>query len=137
MPNLTQRVGGAIVCGMPTPLPEDLLLALQHSAAEVLCHDIVMDAIDLSMALDRHVLLYSLEGLFLLETEHASWRLAPSRAAWIPAGTLLKATTIKQVRCTSVFLQRDFAPPLADDLLVFSASPVIREMIKHSRRWTV
>ena len=120
---------------MPTPLPEDLLLALQHSAAEVLCHDIVMDAIDLSMALDRHVLLYSLEGLFLLETEHASWRLAPSRAAWIPAGTLLKATTIKQVRCTSLFFKRDFAEPLATGLSVFDVPPILREMVRYSRRW--
>ncbi len=120
-----------------TPLSDELVHALQHSRAQAFCHDIVMDAIDISMAFDRHLLVYGIEGLFLLETEDASWRQPPSRVAWIPAGTHVKATTIKQVRCTSVFLQRDFAPPLADDLLVFSASPVIREMIKHSRRWTV
>lgn len=122
---------------MATPLPEELVHALQHSRAHAFCHDIVMDAIDISMALDRDVLLYGVEGLFVLETEDASWRLPPSRVAWIPAGTQVTATNIRQVRCTSVFLQRDFAPPLAKDLLVFAVSPVVREMMKYSRRWTV
>lgn len=120
---------------MPTPLPDELLEALQHSSAQVLCHDIVMDAIDISLALDRHVLLYALQGLFLLETDEASWRLAPSRIAWVPAGTLVQTTTIKEVRCTSLFFQRDFAPPLATKPHVFEVSPVVREMINHSRGW--
>lgn len=121
---------------MTIPLPEELVHALQHSHARAFCHDIVMDAIDISMALDRDVLLYGINGLFLLETDDASWRLPPSRAAWIPAGTQVTATTINDVRCTSIFLQQDFAPPLAKELLVFSVSPVIREMVNHSRRWT-
>ncbi len=122
---------------MSTPLPDEVAHALQHSRAAVFCHDIVMDAIDLSMAVDRHVLLYGLEGLFLLETDQASWRLPPSRAAWVPAGTLVTATTIKQVRCTSMFFDRDLAPALADRLIAFNVSPVVREMVKHARRWDV
>ncbi len=96
-----------------------------------------MEAIDLSMALDRHVLLYGLEGLFLLETDDALWRLPPSRAAWVPAGTLMTATTIKRVRCTSIFFRQDFAPPLSLEPLIFQVNPVVREMISHSRRWGV
>ncbi len=122
---------------MSTPLPDELVHALQHSRAAVFCHEIVMDAIDLSMAVDRHLLLYGLEGLFLLETEQASWRLPPSRAAWIPAGTLVKATTIKQVRCTSMFFKPGFCPALAERILAFNVTPVVREMVKHARRWDV
>jgi len=122
---------------VPTPLPDALLQALQHSRAAVFCHEIVMDAIDLSIAVDRHVLLYGIEGLFLLETDTASWRLPPSRAAWVPAGTEVTATTIRQVRCTSLFFEREFAPALADRLVAFNVSPVVREMVKHARRWDV
>lgn len=120
---------------MPTPLPDDLVHALEHSRAAVFCHDIVMDAIDLSIALDRHVLLYGLEGLFLLETDTASWRLPPTKAAWVPAGTHVAATTIKEVRCTSLFFEQPFAAGLPDDLVVFNVTPVLREMIKYARRW--
>ncbi len=121
---------------MPTPLPDEVVHALQHSRAQAFCHDVVMDAIDLSMALDRHLLVYGLEGLFLLETDDALWRLPPSRAAWVPAGTHVKATTIKTVRCTSIFLQQDLAPPLADEIRIFGVNPVVREMIAHSRKWS-
>lgn len=39
---------------MTTPLPEELVHALQHSRAKVLGHDIVMDAIDISLANRTH-----------------------------------------------------------------------------------
>lgn len=122
---------------MSTPLPPELLQALVHSRAQAFTHEIVMDAIDISMASERHLLMYGLEGLFLLETDEASWRLPPSRIAWVPAGTFVKATTIKQVRCTSIFFQPDFAHDVSAGFRVFSATPVIREMIKHARKWTV
>ncbi|HJK96007.1 MAG TPA: AraC family transcriptional regulator [Polyangiaceae bacterium LLY-WYZ-14_1] len=122
---------------MPTEPPPELVHALQHSRAQAFTHDVVMDAIDLSMAFERHVLLYGLEGLFLLETDEASWRLPPSRIAWVPAGTMVKATTIKEVRCTSLFFRPDFANDVSPVFRVFPGSPVIREMIKHARRWTV
>lgn len=120
-----------------TEAPPEVLYALQHSRAQAFSHEIVMDAIDLSMAFERHVLIYGMEGLFLLETDEASWRLPPSRIAWVPAGTMVTATTIKRVRCTSIFFRPDFAADVSPVLRVFSASPVVREMIKHARRWTV
>lgn len=122
---------------MSTPIPDEVISALESSPAQVFCHEIVMDAIDLSLALDRHVLLYGLEGLFVLENEHASWRLPPTRAAWIPAGTHLTATTIRAVRCTSLFFQVGFAESISSECRVFGVIPVVREMIKHARRWSV
>jgi AraC-like DNA-binding protein len=126
-----------MVRALDTPIPEPLRHALEHSRAQAFSHEIVMDAIDLSIAFGRHVLIHGIEGLFLLETERASWRLPPSRIAWIPAGTMVKATTIRQVRCTSVFFRPDFARGVPSVLKVFSASPVVREMVKYARRWTV
>lgn len=122
---------------MSTEPPPELLHALQHSRAQAFTHEIVMDAIDISLAFERHVLIYGIEGLFLLETDEASWRLPPSRIAWVPAGTLVKATTIKRVRCTSLFFRQDFALDVSPVFRVFPASPVVREMIKHARKWTV
>ncbi len=119
-----------------TALPQELITALSGSPAQVFCHEIVMDAIDLSLALDRHLLLYGLEGLFMLESADAMWRLPPTRVAWIPAGTHMTATTIREVRCTSLFFQPGFAEPLSDECRIFDASPVVREMIIHARRWS-
>lgn len=133
---LTCRTRRAYDADMRTPLPDELIVALQSSPAQVFCHEIVMDAIDLSMALDRHVLLYGLEGLFLLENDEAAWRLPPTRAAWIPAGTEMTATTIKQVRCTSLFFHPSFAQPLSAVCRIFDANPVLREMIIYARRWS-
>lgn len=120
---------------MPTPLPPELVHDLAHSRAKVFRHDIVMEAIDLSLALDRHVLIYGLEGLFLLETHTASWRLPPSRAVWVTAGTEVVTTTVRPVRCVSLFFDDGFAPALAEDLRVFSVRPVVREMIRHASTW--
>lgn len=116
--------------------PEEVLRAIHQSRARVFFHTIVMEAVDLSMALDRHVLLYGLEGLFLMETDRGSWRLPPSRAAWLPAGTHVRTTNIKRVKCASIFFAKDFAPAVSDTLQVFAVSPVMREMIKHSQGWT-
>ncbi|MEL6769614.1 MAG: AraC family transcriptional regulator [Bacteroidota bacterium] len=116
--------------------PEEVLRAIHESRARVFFHTIVMEAVDLSMALDRHVLLYGLEGLFLMETDRGSWRLPPSRAAWLPAGTHVQTTNIKRVKCASIFFAKDFAPAVSDTLQVFSVSPVMREMIKHAQGWS-
>ncbi|MEO1668566.1 MAG: AraC family transcriptional regulator [Chloroflexota bacterium] len=120
----------------PFPFPEEVIESLLKSPARAFSHDVVMDAIDVSMALDRHLLLYGISGLFQLDTEEATWRLPPSRAAWIPAGSLVTASTIKSVRCISILLTTDFAASPTAGCQIFSATLLIREMIKHSLRWS-
>ena len=117
-------------------LPEEVLEKILQNPAQALSHDIVMDAIDMSMAINRHLLIYGIEGLFKLETEDASWRLPPSRAAWIPAGTQVKATSIKPVRCISLFYKVNFASIDVQECRVFGVTTLIREMIKHSLKWS-
>ncbi len=116
-----------------TPLPPDLTERLADRRVQAFPFDIVMDALDLSMALDWHVLLFGIEGLFELETEEASWRLPPTRAAWVTAGTLVTATTLGAVRCASVYFQPAFAEPLAQGLRVFEVNSVVREMVLHAQ----
>lgn len=118
------------------PFPEEVIESLLQSPAKAFSHDVVMDAIDVSLAIERHLLVYGIEGLFQIDTEGATWRLPPSRVAWIPAGRLVTASTIRSVHCISVFIQTDFAAFLSVECQVFRATPLIREMIKYSTRWT-
>ncbi|GAB4516077.1 MAG: helix-turn-helix transcriptional regulator [Anaerolineae bacterium] len=118
------------------PFPEETIRTLLQTSVHAFSHTIVMDALDVSMALDLHVLVYGLEGLFQLETEQASWRLPPSRAGWIPAGTKVVASTIKPVRCISIFFKDHFVPAAPAACQIFNVSVLIREMIKYTLRWS-
>lgn len=118
------------------PFPEEVIKRLLQSPAQAFSHDVVMDAIDVSMAIDRHLLIYGIEGLFQIDTDIATWRLPPSRAAWIPAGRFGRASTIKMVRCISVFVEPSFVTSMPTENQVFNATLLIREMFKYSLRWT-
>lgn len=118
------------------PFPEEVIKSLLQSPAKAFSHDVVMDAVEVSMAIDRHLMVYGIEGLFQLDTDEATWRLPPSRVAWIPAGHHVTASTIKPVRCISIFFETDFAAFAPAGCQVFSATLLVREMIKHSLRWS-
>lgn len=118
------------------PFPEEVIENLLQSPAKAFSHDVVMDAIDISMEIDRHLLVYGIEGLFQIDTDKSTWRLPPSRVAWIPAGQHVTASTIKPVRCVSIFLETDFADFAPLECHVFNATLLVREMIKHSLRWS-
>ncbi len=118
------------------PLPEDVIERLLQSPAKAFSHNVVMDALDVSMAINRHLIVYGIEGLFQIDTDEATWRLPPSRVAWIPAGHPVKASTIRPVRAISIFVETRFALFAPAECQVFSATLLIREMIKHSLRWS-
>jgi AraC-like DNA-binding protein len=81
-------------------------------------------------------LLYSLSGITKLETRDHVWLLPPQRAAWIPAG-LRHRTTLSRVRSGSIYFDpRRFRFPGLCDISVFTATPLLREMILHGMRWT-
>jgi len=120
----------------PFPFPEEVIESLLKSPAKAFSHDVVMDALDVSMAIDRHLIVYGIEGLFQIDTDEATWRLPPSRVAWIPAGHHVKASTIRPVRAISIFVETKFAAFAPAECQVFSATLLIREMIKHSLRWS-
>jgi hypothetical protein len=53
----------------PFPFPEDVIEGLLQSPAKAFSHDVVMDALDVSMAIDRHLIVYGIEGLFQIDTD--------------------------------------------------------------------
>jgi AraC-like DNA-binding protein len=83
-----------------------------------------------------HQLLYSFSGITKLETRDHVWLLPPQRAAWIPAG-LRHRTTLSRVRAGSIYFDpRRFRFPGLREISVFTATPLLREMITHGMRWT-
>ncbi len=84
---------------------------------------------------DRHYLLYSAQGTMHLEGEDRNWVLLPTCAAFIPAGTPITVAMHNPAVCCSVLFHPDFVTPPINRSAVFAVTPVLREMIWHSRRW--
>jgi len=117
------------------PLPDTVIQRIIENRVHAFSHRLVMDAVDVSLALNRHLLVYGIEGVFQIDTEVASWRLPPSRAGLVPAGQPVRTKIIKPVRCISVFFKDDFVSINADQCTVFNVSPLIQEMFKYTLRW--
>ena len=118
-----------------SPFPDAVMEQIMNNAVHAFSHNLVMDAVDVSMALNRHLLVYAIEGIFQIETDSASWRLPPSRAGWLPAGSVVKTSTLKPVRCISVFFREDFIPEPPRENSIFNATLLIQEMFKYTLRW--
>jgi len=118
-----------------TPFPEKVLQRLIENRVNAFSHRLVMDAVDLSLALNRHLLVYAMEGVFQIETETGSWRLPPSRAGWVPIGQVVETKTIKPVRCISIFFREDFITTDMNECIVFNAPTLIQELFKYTLRW--
>jgi AraC-like DNA-binding protein len=83
-----------------------------------------------------HQLLYSFSGMTRLETKTGLWLLPPQRAAWIPAGVRHR-TTLRHVRAGSIYFQPDrYRFSGLDRIAIFTAPPLLREMIAFGMRWT-
>ncbi len=94
-------------------------------------HDIIYDWHQHSY----HQLLYSFSGMTELETKTKLWLLPPQRAAWIPAGTRHR-TTLKRVSAGSIYFKPSrYSFPGLDQISVFTATSLLREMISFSMRW--
>lgn len=117
------------------PFPDAVIAQIVDNSAHAFSHNLVMDAVDVSMALNRHLLVYSFEGVFQIETEDGSWRLPPSRAGWLPAGQTAHTTIIQPVHCISIFYKDDFIPTPHTECTVFSATSLIQEMFRYTLRW--
>lgn len=94
-------------------------------------HDVVYDWHKHSF----HQLLYSFSGITKLETRDHLWLLPPQRAAWIPAGTRHR-TTLSRVNVGSIYFDPPrYRFPGMREISVFTATPLLREMIVHGMRW--
>ncbi len=84
---------------------------------------------------DRHYLLYALEGTIRLEAWGRRWTLPPARAALIAAGEPITISILTRLTSASVLYTSGFAPAPRDGLTVFDVSPLARELIAECRAW--
>jgi AraC-like DNA-binding protein len=84
---------------------------------------------------DRHYLLYALEGTIRLEADGHRWTLPPARAALIRAGHQITLTVLSKLTSASVLFSTDFMEPPRQVLTVFEMSPLARELVRECRNW--
>ena len=82
----------------------------------------------------RHQLLYAARGSMQLWVDDGYWLLPPGRAAWIPA-RLRHRVASGALRLRTVYLHPRRAPGLPREVVVFTASPLAREMILETMRF--
>jgi len=83
---------------------------------------------------DYHQLIYAGDGPTQIETERGRHILPTGRAAWIPAGTRHR-TLIAEVGGTSLYFSPAAVPDRSGRVRILVATPLMREMILHARRW--
>lgn len=88
-----------------------------------------------SFTVDRHYLLYALEGTIRLEAEGKRWTLPPARAAFIRANEPITITILSKLVSASVLFAPGFINPPERALTVFEMSPLGRELVRECRSW--
>lgn len=84
---------------------------------------------------DRHYLLYALEGTLRLEAQGQRWTLPPARAALIAAGHPITITVLSRLTSASVLFSPTFMERPPQALTVFDMTPLARELVKECRDW--
>jgi AraC-like DNA-binding protein len=82
-----------------------------------------------------HQLIYSFSGIIRLETKNGFWLLPPQRAAWIPAGVRHRTEWRHASLGTVNFRADKFDFRGMTDIEVFSATPLLRELVLYAMRW--
>ncbi|WP_284154711.1 AraC family transcriptional regulator [Algicella marina] len=83
--------------------------------------------------MDRHYLLYALQGTLRLEADGKRWSLPPARAALIRADQPVTITILSRLTSASVLFAPDFCAAPPEALTVFDISPLARELIRACR----
>lgn len=83
----------------------------------------------------RHQILYAVAGVMHLDVDRASFLLPPRRAAFLSAGTQHRVRCDRPVSLRTVYVTPDLIEPVAWDCLVFTVSPLLREMMLSAMRW--
>lgn len=88
---------------------------------------------------DRDYLLYSVKGAVRLHAGGRTWLLPPAFAAWVPADTPIDFDLPHAVTTCSILFERGFCsnvqPRPPERPVVFTMTPLAREMTLHTRRW--
>lgn len=78
----------------------------------------------------KHQLVYAVQGVMVVQTQTGQWVVPPTRAIWMPAGTLHWIRCVGAVRMRSLFLKPGIARALPAALQVVGISPLLRELIQ-------
>ena len=87
------------------------------------------------ISFERDYLLYAIKGAIRIGVSDRQWTLPPSYAAWIPANTEIEAAVSHPMTCCSLLFKPGFVSDMPDTSVVFTMTPMARDMIYFSRRW--
>ncbi len=85
--------------------------------------------------MDRHYLLYALEGTSRLEADGRRWTLPPARAALIAVDHPVTITILSRLTSASVLFAPAFMLAPAAALSVFDMTPLARALVAECRQW--
>jgi AraC-like DNA-binding protein len=85
--------------------------------------------------MDRHYLVYAMQGILRLEAQDRRWTLPPARAALICAGHPITVSMRSKLVTASVLFAPGFMPTPPKALAVFEVSALARELIGECRAW--
>lgn len=91
--------------------------------------DYVVDAQIEPHAHRKHQLVYAVQGVMVVQTKAGQWVVPPTRAIWMPAGTLHWIRCVGGVQMRSLWLKPGVARALPSSLQVVGISPLLRELI--------
>jgi len=111
---------------------EQRLATIDASAAPMLCMatDYARDERIARHAHRKHQLVYAVRGVMVVQALAGQWVVPPTRAIWMPAGTMHSIRCIGAVHMRSLFVQPELTRALPADLQVVSVSPLLRELIQ-------
>ena len=79
---------------------------------------------------ERAQLVYAEHGVMMVEAEGGRWIVPPTRAIWMPAGTVHALRCIGVVRMRSVYVRLDAAPGLPTEVQAVGVSALLRELVR-------
>jgi AraC-like DNA-binding protein len=116
---------------------EATLMSLKTSGSELRPGSVSRDGMHVDMQWhyhDMHKLLYAFEGAIEVESTRGRNLIPRQLAAWIPAG-VPHCTSIHGIAWVSVFLTPDMVRDDEQRVRTVMVSPLMREMLRESRRW--
>lgn len=108
------------------------LAAIDANAQPMICvpTDYAADTRIEQHAHRKHQLVYAVHGVMVVQTSAGHWVVPPTRAIWMPAGTVHWIRCVGAVRMRSLFVKPGVARALPNDLQVVGISPLLRELIQ-------
>jgi AraC-like DNA-binding protein len=139
LPNLTRRAraGESIQLPPARALSEATLWSMAGPAAVLAPGSVSRDGMHVDVQWhyhDMHKLLYAFEGAIEVESARGRNLIPRQLAAWIPAG-VPHCTSIHGVCWVSIFFSPASVPDIEQRVRTVMVSPLMREMLRESRRW--